>query len=259
MADETTDTATSTETTTATTESAATTETASAAAEGGATSDAGASDDVSIVGSSTADTGAGDTKSEGGKEGESKPTAETDTQPSVPEAYELKPFTVGEGEGASTVEIDASLLETVTPGLKEAGITQEQLEKLAPSVVPAIQEQALKQLNDSYAATVADWAKEAKADPEIGGAKFDESRQLAAKALDHFGAKSEKNDKGEETNPFRKMLNESGLGNHPVMLRMFRNIGASLSESSEFVRNTNETAAKKSREEINYPNDLPKT
>lgn len=214
----------------------------------------GSADDTTALGSAGADTGAGDTKSD--SQAPPSPTPVPDDA-GVPEAYELKSFKVGEGESASEVKIDASLLETVTPGLKEAGVTQAQLDKLAP-MVPAIQEASLKQMNDEFAATRADWAKQAKADPEIGGNNWAETIQLAGKALDQFGAKSEIVD-GKETNEFRKLLNESGLGEHPVMIRMFRNIGAAASEDSTFTRNTTAVETPKSREERMYPNDQPKT
>ena len=58
-----------------------------------------------------------------------------------------------------------------------------------------------------------------------------ETTRLAARARDHYGAPSEIKD-GKETNEFRVLLNESGLGNHPVMIRMFRSIGADLSEEN---------------------------
>lgn len=258
MADETSTTGTesSQESTTATTETAST-EAANVTTGGDTSTDTGASDDTTLLGSSTADTGTGDDKGADGKVVEGKAEPKSDTESGIPGSYELKPFKVGEGESAATIEIDSTLLETVTPGLKEAGITQAQLDKLAP-VVPAIQEAALKQLNDGFSKTRADWSKQATEDPEIGGAKLDETKLLAAKALDHFGARSEIKD-GKETNEFRVLLNESGLGNHPVMLKIFRNVGAAISEDANLVRNTQETSARKSREEINYPNDVPKS
>jgi hypothetical protein len=123
--------------------------------------------------------------------------------------------------------------------------------------VPEIQTAAVKQMNDEFAKVRADWAKEAQNDPEIGGKNWAETQRLAAKALDHFGARSEIVD-GEETNPFRKLLNESGMGNHPVFIRMFRDIGEASSEDGTFVRNNHATEQKLSREQKNYPEDQPK-
>lgn len=240
----------STETTDTTTSTSPTTtdaEAGNAGTEGATTADASAeADATTLLGAATTEAGAGD-----GKVADPTPTPVPDDN-GVPEAYELKPFTVGEGETAKTIEIDSGLLETITPGLKEAGVTQPMLDKLAPSVVPAIQEQVIKAQTDEFAKVRADWAKEVQSDPEIGGKNLPETQRLAAKALDHYTGPAD------DKNEFRKLLNESGLGNHPVMVRFCRAVGADLSEDGTFVRNTNEQPANKSREERLYPEDQPK-
>jgi len=251
VADETTDT-TETSTTTSSTETADATATAP-------TADAGQTDDATLLGSATTEAGTGDTTGTDSQTPPSPTPAPDDS--GVPEAYELKPFKVGEGDDAAEIQIDSGLLETVSPGLKEAGVTQAQLDRLAP-MVPAIQEAALRQMNDKFAETRSDWAKQTMSDPELGGKNLNETRLLAAKALDHFGARSdikEIDGKKVETNEFRRLLNESGLGEHPVMVRMFRNIGAAVSEDGTFVRNTSEPEVKLTREQRLYPNDQPKT
>jgi hypothetical protein len=116
-------------------------------------------------------------------------------------------------------------------------------------------------MNDEFAKVRADWAKEAQNDPEIGGKNWTDTQRFAAKALDHFGAPSEIKEvdgKKVETNEFRKLLNESGMGNHPVFIRMFRKIGEAVSEDGTFVRNNQVVETKLSREERLYPDDVPK-
>lgn len=244
MADETTNTTeteTSTETTNVSTETADATKATPAADQ-----DAGG-EDASVLGAAATDDGAGDDA--GGDDKGKEDSAADDAGAAVPERYELKPFTVGEGENATTFEIDSGLLETVTPKLKEAGVSQAQIETLAPAVVPEIQKQVLQQQADAFATTKADWAKAAADDPEIGGKQWKETQVLAARALDHFGAP-----KGSE---FRQLLDETGLGNHPVMIKMFRNVGAALSEDPTFAQGDSKIQ-KKSREEELYPEDVPK-
>lgn len=213
----------------------------------------GQADDTTVLGSATAEEGAGGPEAD--SEAPATPTPVPDDA-GVPDAYELKAFTVGEGDDETEVQIDSSLLDSVSPGLKEAGVTQAQLDKLAP-LVPSIQEAALKNMNDEFSKTRADWAKEAREDPEIGGKNWDETVRLAGKALDAFGARSEIKD-GVETNEFRKLLNDSGMGNHPVFIRMFRNIGAAASEDGTLIRNTSQVETKLTREQKNYPEDQPK-
>lgn len=219
-------------------------------------------DDTSLLGSAAADDGAGD-RDEGG-EGDGK--GDDDDQSKAdgpPEAYDLK-VTVKDAEGKDVdVPIDAELLEKATPVLKEIGLTNDQANQVA-ALVPEIQsqiEQKLAQTQaDSFSAMKADWAKEAQGDKEIGGSKWKETEALAAKALAAFGAPSEIKEvdgKNVETNPFRVLLNETGLGNHPVMIRMFRNIGEKLGEG-DFVRGEGGGAQKQDRVRTLYPNDKPK-
>lgn len=247
MADEPTD-------TTATATSATTSgETADAPATPVA-ADAGATADATVLGEAATDAGTGDTQAD--STASPTPTPMPDDA-GVPDAYELKLTTTNEAGEETAIDLDPVLVEAATPLLKEAGLSNEAANKLLP-LIPQVQEQMLKQQNDEFAKVRADWAKQAQADPEIGGKNWAETQLLAAKALDHFGARSEKDDKGAETNDFRKLLNESGLGNHPVMLKMFRNIGSAVSEDPTFVRNTNETESRLSREQKNYPEDQPK-
>lgn len=205
------------------------TETAGAAEQGADTS----------VDTTDAGEGGGSEGDEGGDgEGGDTPAAE------VPEAYEL---TAPEG-----MTIKPEHVELVTPVLKELGLSNDQANKLMPvaaqfaqSIADDIATQQLQQ--------VADWRRErfeeARNDPEIGGAKWDESVSYAAKALDRFGA--------EKGSPFRTALDESGWGNHVEMVRMFAKIGRAIGEDSDFVR-TDAGAPVRDAATTLYPNDTPK-
>jgi hypothetical protein len=65
------------------------------------------------------------------------------------------------------------------------------------------------------------WKDEAKADPEIGGAKFDATLDTARQALRQVG-----------TPALVEVLNETGLGNHPEVIRLFAKIGSKIAEDS---------------------------
>jgi hypothetical protein len=141
-----------------------------------------------------------------------------------PETYELAPVKIAGEDGAEIeVEIDQALLAEATPFFKEAGLSNEQANQLAPLALK-VQERILAKQADDFAALRTDWAKEAKKDKEIGGKNWAETESLAAKALDTFGAG--------EGSEFRKLLTESGFGDHPEMIRMFRKIGEKLGEDS---------------------------
>ncbi len=65
------------------------------------------------------------------------------------------------------------------------------------------------------------WHDATMADPEVGGSNFDRSVADCNRAINRFGSPA-----------FKKAMNESGLGNHPEVVRVFARIGRSMSEDS---------------------------
>lgn len=133
--------------------------------------------------------------------------------PVVPEKYE--PFKAPEGS-----DLDADAISAFEPIAKELGLTQENAQKLVDlysGQVTKFAEAQQKLIGD----TVAEWAKTAQADKEYGGDKFGANIAIAQKAISDFGSPE-----------LAKMLNETGLGNHPELIRFCLNIGKKLSEDS---------------------------
>lgn len=158
----------------------------------------------------------------------------------VPEAYEL---------ALEGVELDAAALEAATPVFKELNLSNDQANKLMPVAKQfgdTIAERTVQQIVDAGAQQKAAWAEAAKADPEIGGAKFEETTHLAAKALDYLGYP--------EGSEFRQALTETGFGNHPEMIRAMRKIGAMVSEDG-FARSDAGSTQAVPIEKRLYPND----
>lgn len=174
----------------------------------------------------------------GGKADEA--TAETTeaAAPVTPDTYEL---TAPDG-----VTLDAESVAAATPVFKELGLSNEQANKLVPvaaQFAERIQTQANQAILADVAKTRADWLATAKADPEIGGAKYDETIKTAAAALDGLGFV-----KG---SPFRVLLDESGLGNHPDMIRAFFKVGQAIGDDG-FVRTDTGGARKRTDAELFY-------
>lgn len=71
-----------------------------------------------------------------------------------------------------------------------------------------------------YEEQIGKWEGEAKADPEIGGDKYNENVAVAIKAVEAFG-----------TPAFKDVLNESGLGAHPEMIRFAFKAGQALKDA----------------------------
>ena len=87
------------------------------------------------------------------------------------------------------------------------------------------------------------WLEEARADKEFGGDKFDANLADARKALAQF-------DTGGDIG---KMLNETGYGNHPAILRIFARVGKALGEDNLHGKGGGEAAEKPLAERF-YPN-----
>lgn len=139
------------------------------------------------------------------------------------------------------VELDQELMGKATPILKELGLSNDQASRLVP-LVAEVQERVVTALNDDFTALKTDWAKAAKGDPQLGGARWSETMRLADKAMTAGGAP-----KGSE---FRALLDESGLGNHPAFIRVFRRLGEHLS------RTRGGQAAKRDPLDVLYPSDV---
>lgn len=220
-----------TDTTAAETSSETTTE----AADATSTETGAETGDKSLMGGATAELKAED------KTKETTEEAEAVTE-GPPEKYEL---VAPEG-----FEITADLSAEVDPIFRELGLTNEQANKLMPAAASFATKLQASQLA-AHEAMGADWAKKAQADKEIGGKNWAQTESLVARALDMFGAPADSD--------FRKLLDDTKLGNHPEMIRMFRKIGEAISEDGEFVRSDAGAAIKPDRLASLYPDDVPKT
>lgn len=125
---------------------------------------------------------------------------------------------------------------------KELNLSQEQAQKLIE-----FQAQHVAKLQEQQAATWTDlregWKKESL---KVLGPKSDESLALVARSRDRFSSPE-----------LNKLLNESGLGDHPAVIKHFIELGKQISEDTVVdgkpaSGNTNKTIA-----EILYPNLKP--
>lgn len=128
------------------------------------------------------------------------------TEPAVPEAYELQ---MPEG-----VELDKAAADEFTTIAKELKLDQAAAQKLADIAAKQAQRQV-----DAHLALVESWVDQVKTDKDIGGDKLDENLGIARKALETFG-----------TPELRDVLNASGLGNHPEVIKAFVKAGKAISE-----------------------------
>ena len=138
------------------------------------------------------------TKAEG--EQEKKPEG-------APESYEFK---APEG-----VTFDDTVIGAFSEVARDLNLPQNQAQKVLDKMAPVISAHQLEQVK----AARADWAEAARIDKEFGGDHLAENLGMAKKALDTFA-----------TPELRALLEESGLGNHPEIIRMFYRTGKAISE-----------------------------
>lgn len=128
------------------------------------------------------------------------------TEPQVPESYDLQ---MPEG-----IELDKASADEFTTIAKELKLDQAAAQKLADIAAKQAQRQV-----EAHTKLVESWVESVKADKDIGGDKLEENLGIARKALDTFG-----------TPELRDVLNASGLGNHPEVIRAFVKAGKAISE-----------------------------
>ena len=161
-----------------------------------------------------------------GAKGDDKPTG-------APENYE--DFKAPEG-----IALDAEMATEFKSLAKELNLPQDAAQKVADLGAKMAQKWAGQQ-TEAIQKAHADWIGGTKADKEIGGDKLPENIAVAKKALDAFG-----------TPELRTLLNESGLGNHPEVIRVFYRAGKAISED-RMVTGGAATAAKNPAKTL-FPN-----
>ena len=118
---------------------------------------------------------------------------------------------------------------------KENNLTQDQAQRGVDMVAKMKQAEMAQWVEQQRS-----WVEEAKSDTDYGGDKFDANISVAVKARDSLG-----------TPAFNEMLDQSGLGNHPEMIRFLYTVGKAISEDKVVVGGAN--ATQKTRESVLYP------
>lgn len=155
-----------------------------------------------------------------GQQTDGKPAENADDKsaegdkPEVPDAYEFK---MPEG-----IELDKSASDEFSAIAKELGLNQDKAQKVADVAAKMVQRQ-----QEAHEATVQSWIEAVKTDKEIGGEKLNENLSIARKTIETFG-----------TPELKDILNATGLGNHPEIVKMALKIGKQISEDG-FVRGAN--------------------
>jgi hypothetical protein len=132
----------------------------------------------------------------------------------APEKYE---FAAPEGK-----EFDPEVIGVYSEIAKELNLPQEAAQKMLDKMAPFMEQHAIQQIE----ALQTQWKNDAVVDKEFGGEKLRENLSVAKKALDQFA-----------TPQLRELLDKSGLGNHPEIIRFMFRAGKAISEDT-FVGNS---------------------
>lgn len=122
---------------------------------------------------------------------------------------EIQDFTMPEG-----MELDTELAGELKAFIQEKNLSQEDGQMIADLGVKMLQKQ-----QSAFESLREQWAQDAKTDKEIGGEQFEANVGAANKALGTFGSPELVN-----------YLQETGLGNHPEMIRAWYKVSQAVSE-----------------------------
>lgn len=131
-------------------------------------------------------------------------------------------FTAPEG-----VELDASAVERFKAVAGDLKLPPDSAQKVVD-----LYADIRKSETEAFAKQVETWGEETKADKEFGGDKLPESLAAARKVIDQFG-----------TPEFKSLLDSSGMGNHPEVVKLLAKVGKAISEDG-FIRGAPKSPAK---------------
>ena len=169
----------------------------------------------------------------GDSKGDSKPS-DTGALPDSPAGYQI--------EFSAETQVDGQLLGQFQAWAHENKIPLSQATQLAKAYearVATLGQEMRQAQAQAYAQQVDQWLKETEDLPEFKSARGESMKALDV-AMTTFG-----------TPELRKLLDETGLGNHPLVVGTFIKIGKSLSEPKT-VRGS-QPAGEKSTAEVLYP------
>ena len=150
-------------------------------------------------------------------------TSESETPEGAPDKYEFNSKVADAPQ-----ELDPEVLTAFGEVAKELDLPQDAAQKVLDKVAPVIQARQAKEVEQAKT----NWANDSQSDEEFGGENLNANLETAKSALNAFG-----------TDAFKSLLQESGLGNHPEVIRFMYRAGKAISEDS-YVGNSQGANAK---------------
>ena len=139
-------------------------------------------------------------------------TSDQEKPEGAPETYEFNTQITDESE-----ELDPDVVNAFGEVAKELNLPQDDAQKVLDKVAPVIQEKQAKAMEQAKI----DWANDSQSDEEFGGENLNANLDIAKKSLEAFGSDS-----------LKSLLQETGFGNHPEIIRFMYRAGKAISEDS---------------------------
>lgn len=183
-----------------------------------------------------------ETKAEIPSTGTTQP--EVKTEPLVPEVLTFETFKdlLPEGttlEAASSDPHLKSFVDLMNDGKLSPKDRATELYKLQGEVLKAVSEKGAKDFED----TKAKWLEQTQKDPELTSVKLEPMLSDIAKVIDKYGSAE-----------VREVLDYSGLGNHPALIKMLHKISRDLNEPGADTIPVRPAVPARTHAEILYPN-----
>jgi hypothetical protein len=145
---------------------------------------------------------------------------------------------------------------------QEIGVDQEKAQKMLDRHLDSLGK-ALGRDQDSLKGIHESWASESMNDKEFGGTSLAENIVGARKVMNSFSSPATDGDgkpvlhpegvmKGQQMTKVEVLLNQTGMGNHPEMIRIFHRISKAISEDTFVQGDMKPTENKKTHADIMY-------
>lgn len=206
------------------------------------TTAAGSSQDPAVAAAPA--TAAPETKVDAAPANQTAKTAESGNEPAKQEAKKE------ETKAESSLELklpegsilDAGAVERIAAYAKERGLTNDQAQELLNRESENVANYAKAQ-EDHVKAQVDGWKAAVEKDKELGGDAYSKNVELAKRVVTKYGSED-----------FLKTLNDTGLGNHPELVRVFFRIGRAMGEDKLVVPNAQASQPRRPIEDVFYGN-----
>lgn len=133
--------------------------------------------------------------------------------------------------------------ESVKKFAKENNLTKDAAQKILNDKAQAIVD-FKKSQQDDFNKKKVEWLEHAKADKEIGGEQLNQSVTMANRFLDEYAPKE-----------LRQVLDDTGLGNHPLLIKTFARAQKKMSNDSLVQAPKSQAAKTVADWDLFYPDD----